>query len=260
MNSIIPKWTSGLFVPNQRKIGGIAAQVTISEQERDELVITEHPVEQGAPINDHAYKRPSEVTIRAGWSAAFAGDLSANGNGVYGQLLSWQAALRPFDLYTGKRSYKSMLIQTLTVTTDSHSEFALMADIVCRQIIIVSTKVTQAATNKDPANQADPSSNATPTNNGEQQPKSVGTGSKVQSAAEAAGNYGGTSSGSDFGGGGSILPSNTATSSDPGNPSAESVGSQSPVGNRVEEAIDRNVPVPAQQEKIDNANAMLGAI
>lgn len=175
--AIIPKWTNALFVPNPRSIGGIVAQVTISEQERDELVITEHPVEQGSPINDHAYKRPSEVTIRAGWSTAFAGDLSANGNGVYGLLLSWQAALNPFDLYTGKRMYKSMLIQSLMVSTDSHSEFALMADIVCRQVIIVSTRVTQAATNKDPANQADPKSNAAPNDKGPQQTRNVGTGS-----------------------------------------------------------------------------------
>jgi hypothetical protein len=177
MRGVIPRMTSGLFVPNSRRIGAIVAQVTISEQERDELVITEHPVEQGSPINDHAYKRPSEVTIRAGWSSSKAGDLSANGNGVYAQLLSWQAALRPFDLYTGKRSYKSMLIQSLMVSTDNHSEYALMADIVCRQVIIVSTKVTQAATNSDPSNQADPASNATPTDNGAKQPRNVGTGS-----------------------------------------------------------------------------------
>src|SRR6516165_2153430 len=49
-------WTPGIFVPYPRSVGGIVAQVWISEQERDELHITEHPVEQGAPISDHAYK------------------------------------------------------------------------------------------------------------------------------------------------------------------------------------------------------------
>jgi hypothetical protein len=133
----ISSWTSGMFVPQRRSIGGIHAQVTISEQEHDELQITRHPVEQGAPISDHAFKEPSEVRIRAGWSTAAAGDLSANGNGMYGLLLSWQAALNPFDLYTGKRTYHNMLIQSLVVTTDNHSEFALLADITCREVIIV---------------------------------------------------------------------------------------------------------------------------
>jgi hypothetical protein len=182
--------TSGIFVPKGRSIGGIIAQVTISEQERDELTITEHPVEQGAPISDHAYARPSEVTIRAGWSAAKAGDLSANGNGVYGLLLSWQTALKPFDLHTGKRTYSNMLIQTLTVTTDNHSEFALMADIVCRQVIIVSTQTKQAAISPDTKSQSDPSSNATSKDNGTKSATDVGTG-KTGTAppAQEAGTY-----------------------------------------------------------------------
>ena len=159
----------GMFRPTNRRIGAIVAQVTIEEQERDELTITEHPVEQGAPISDHAFKRPSEVTIRAGWSLAVAGDLSANGGGIYGQLLQWQAALQPFDLVTGKRTYKDMLIQSLTVTTDQRSEFALMADIHCRQVIIVKTSATQAATSEDPNNQTDPA-NASPADKGDKQP------------------------------------------------------------------------------------------
>jgi hypothetical protein len=166
----ISKWTAGVFVPNKRSIGGIVAQVTISETERDELFISEHPVEVGAPISDHAYKRPSEVNIRAGWSAGKTGDLSANGNGMYGILLSWQAALQPFDLYTGKRTYHSMLISALTVTTDQSSEFALMADITCRQVILVSTSPTQAAISSNPENQASPENNATTQDHGDQQP------------------------------------------------------------------------------------------
>ena len=169
----ISRWTSGLFVPNRRSIGGIHAQVTISEEERDELQITEHPVEQGAPISDHAFKRPSEVRIKAGWSRC---QLGANGgSGMYGLLLSWQAALNPFDLYTGKRAYKDMLIQSITITTDSHSEFALMADLVLRQVIIVQVQTSNVSklTSQNPSNQKDPQSNASPTEKGDQQPRSV---------------------------------------------------------------------------------------
>jgi hypothetical protein len=171
------KFTAGIFIPRQdgRSIGGIPAQVVIEELERDELTITEHPVEQGAPIADHAFKRPSEVTIRAGWSAAIAGDLSANGSGVYGILLQMQAALQPFNVFTGKRSYKDMLIQSLSVETDEKSEYALMATITCRQIIIVTTSVTSTTgASSDSANHTDPQSTGPGVNNGSQQVTSAG--------------------------------------------------------------------------------------
>ena len=94
-----------IFSP-QRIIGSIVAQVTIEEEHHDKLIITNHPVEQGAMISDHAYKMPAMLTIRAGWSnsglqsaisnltslfnsvAANTNDLSLNyAQTVYNQLL-----------------------------------------------------------------------------------------------------------------------------------------------------------------------------
>lgn len=40
-------------------------QAVMSEDPVDELEITQHPVEQGAVIGDHAFKRPAEITIKA---------------------------------------------------------------------------------------------------------------------------------------------------------------------------------------------------
>jgi hypothetical protein len=137
-------WTPGWFRPHNPSIGGIIAEVIIEEQETDDLTITEHPVEQGAPIADHAFKRPSQVTVRAGWTVSGSMDLSAE-SGVYGLLLSWQAALMPFDLLTTKRSYSNMLIERLSVSTDQASRFALMAQITCKQIFIVGTQTTQVS-------------------------------------------------------------------------------------------------------------------
>lgn len=254
--NIIPKWTSGLFVPNKRSIGAIVAQVTISEQERDELTITEHPVEQGAPISDHAYKRPSEVTIRAGWSAAKSGNLSANGGGVYAMLLGWQATLHPFDLHTGKRSYKNMLIQQITVTTDSHSEFALMADIVCRQVIIVATKKTQAATNSNPANQADPASNAPPQEKGSQTAENVGTGPGVIIKDDP--NAPGGSSGQPSLEAGAQAPERDFGSA--GEYGAGKGDQNTPTGAQVEQGIDYNTQEIKDKKIMDDATATLGAI
>jgi len=160
-------WTPALFVPYRRSIGGIFAQVTIDEQHTDEVQITDHPVEAGAPISDHAFARPQQIAITAGWSKATAYDLSAE-SGVYGILLALQTSFQPFDIYTGKRHYKNMLIERLAVTTDQHNEFTLIANIVCRQVIIVNTttsKVTgQSESSQD---QTDPEKTAQPQGKGE---------------------------------------------------------------------------------------------
>jgi hypothetical protein len=158
-------WTPAVFVPHNRNIGGIVAQVTIEEQGTDELQITDHPVEQGAPISDHAFKRPVTVNITAGWSQAYAGNLSAE-TGVYGLLLSWQSAFMPFNVVTGKRSYSNMLIERLIITTDQHSEYALLAQIGCRQVIIVGTQTTQVVGQGATSAQANPENTAPTQQNG----------------------------------------------------------------------------------------------
>ena len=172
-------WQPALFMPYKRSIGGIVAQVTIEETATDDVTITEHPVEQGAPIADHAFKRPATVTIRAGWSVTGAYDLSAE-TGVYGLLLSWQAALLPFDVVIGKRRLPNMLMERLVVRTDEKSEYALMADITCRQVIIVGTQTTSNQTASDsPSDQKDSEETASPAEKGDQQTRDAGKGGLV---------------------------------------------------------------------------------
>jgi hypothetical protein len=55
---IFPSDGSTTFIP----------QATIEERGTDDLDITDHPVEQGANIADHAYKRPCEVVVKMAWS------------------------------------------------------------------------------------------------------------------------------------------------------------------------------------------------
>jgi hypothetical protein len=173
-------WTPALFMPHRRSIGGIIAEVTIEENGTDDVTITEHPVEQGAPIADHAFKRPSTVTIKAGWSVRGSYDLSAE-SGVYGLLLSWQAALRPFDVITGKRKYTNMLIERLSVITDEKSEYALMADIVCRQVIIVATASSNVQTaSQSPSDQKEPEKTSQPETKGDQPTRDIGDGGMIE--------------------------------------------------------------------------------
>lgn len=145
----------------ERNIGGFIADVTIEEDHTDELVISDHPVERGAEKTDHAYKRPSAVVIKAGWSNSSS---AALGNPfyvqlVYNQMLALQASLQPFSLTTGKRFYNNMLIQRLSVVTDEKSENALMATFECREIQIANTQTVSKGTG-DASNMKSPVNNA----------------------------------------------------------------------------------------------------
>lgn len=120
------------------------ANVTVEESHNDALTITQHPVQQGAAITDHAFKNPSQVTIRVGWTnsgAQAAGDQNYVA-AIYKQLLEIQASRVPFSCQTGKRLYRNMLFLSLSVTTDDQTEAALMVVATLQEIIIVQTQVT----------------------------------------------------------------------------------------------------------------------
>lgn len=162
----------------------LQAQVTLEEVHHDELEITDHPVERGAVISDHAFKRPVEVIIRCAWSnspskpggligaavgvgtalggtvariAAAAGPTAVAANSlmtgnapsqaadIYAQLLALQVSAIPFDVITGKRKYPDMLFRALSVTTDQKTENVLMLTATCRQVLIVSTTTIQSS-------------------------------------------------------------------------------------------------------------------
>lgn len=154
---------STLFHQQSRKIGIIIPSVVVSEKHSDTLEITEHPVEVGAAIADHAYKKPSEVVMEVGFSGGgalldFASSLTATNllgmspQETYQQILDLQSSRIPFDVVTGKRLYSNMLIRALEVTTDRTTENVLSAVLTLREVII---SQTQAITVADKVNMKD---------------------------------------------------------------------------------------------------------
>ena len=152
-----------IIVKPKRAIGPFTAQVTIRETHHDELVMTDHPVEKGSTITDHAYKLPVAVTIECGWSnspsnasvlSAASGIVTGTVSGVgalltgnsqqqvkdiYSKLVTLQTSRVLMDVYTGKRLYKNMLIRSLRVVTDKHNEESLNVVFDLREIIIAGT-------------------------------------------------------------------------------------------------------------------------
>lgn len=151
---------SVLFNQRSRRIGLIIPDVVVSEKHQDALEITEHPVEIGAPVSDHSYKRPAEVTMEMGFSgggslldfadtSAIGISLGTSPKEIYQQILDLQASRVPFDVTTGKRQYSNMLIRAIDVTTDRTSENVLMCVLTLREVIISQTQSISVADKAD---------------------------------------------------------------------------------------------------------------
>jgi hypothetical protein len=151
---------STLFQQQSRRIGLIVPSVVVSEKHSDTLEITEHPVETGAPVSDHAYKRPSEVVMEVGFAgggslmdfidtSSLGLTLGLSPKETYQQILDLQTSRIPFDVVTGKRLYSNMLIRAIEVTTDRTSENVLMAVLTLREVIITQTQQIAVADKAD---------------------------------------------------------------------------------------------------------------
>lgn len=214
--SFLLKPTRGFFptqIQGQPNVAGLIATTTIEEVHNDELEITEHPVELGAPIADHVFKRPPQVIIQCAWSnspqltegligaavgltvgsvpvlgAIVAGVrtvsaaqslLSGNGvsqvNAIYQQLLDLQESGIPFSIYTGKRVYRNMLFKTLNTTTAKGTENSLVIRATCKAVIIVTTSVVNVPVNPDA--QSNPEKTSPVVNYGQKQLLSSSLGS-----------------------------------------------------------------------------------
>lgn len=117
--------------------------VVVREVGRDELVITEHPVERGAAIADHAFVRPVEIEMVCGWSDSTAGYVGSVRE-VYEGLVALQKERQPFEVMSGKRIYENMLLASLIQQTDEKTENVLLVTARFREVIIVSTETSSA--------------------------------------------------------------------------------------------------------------------
>ncbi|NRN30597.1 phage baseplate protein [Photorhabdus heterorhabditis] len=151
---------SAIFQQQTRSFGTesmlLVPSVVISEKHTDALEITEHPVEIGAAVSDHAYKKPSEITMELGFAGGgslldfvdtskIGLSMGLSPKETYRKILDLQELREPFKVITGKRTYENMLIKAIEVTTDRHSENVLLCTLTLREVIITSTQKVQVA-------------------------------------------------------------------------------------------------------------------
>ncbi|RJT45658.1 phage baseplate protein [Rahnella woolbedingensis] len=153
---------SAIFRQQSRRIGLLIPSVVESEKHSDTLEITEHPVEKPTTtsasgfVADHAYKRPSEVTMECGFAgggslldfvdtSSIGLKLGLSPQETYQELLDLQASRVPFDVVTGKRTYINMLVRAIEVMTDKTSENVLKCTLTLREVIMTQTQTVSVA-------------------------------------------------------------------------------------------------------------------
>lgn len=116
-----------------RSFGGISGYVTIQESATDSIEITQQPVQQGASIADHAFKKPVPLAIQM----QFTDNLGQSLAQIYQSLLDLQSSFVPFNVVTPKRTYFNMLFASLGQTTDKKTENVLAISASFMEVILV---------------------------------------------------------------------------------------------------------------------------
>ncbi len=137
----------------------IIPDVTISEMHSDEVTVTQHPVDTGANIADHAYRQPATVVCTFGWSDSSRLINSLLSDGAVGSLLKGKGSVEdvyktllelkdnrtPLKLSTAKRVYPCVIITRITTTTTVDSENAAVIEITFQEILIAQAKTVTLA-------------------------------------------------------------------------------------------------------------------
>lgn len=114
-----------------RDIGGIVVDVVISETATEGMEVPEHPVEKGAKISDHAWRKPTTLKMEIA-----AGDVM----GTYEALFSLMKQAEPFDIVSGFAIHQNMLATGIEATRDAEHGRILKASVDLKEVIIVASQ------------------------------------------------------------------------------------------------------------------------
>ena len=142
-------WGSWLGVQQvlmvKTNIGGYFFDAVFSVDTEHSLTVTQHPVQTGANISDHAFVNPIRMTMQIGVSDAMAYRVGADYGGdggtksvqAYRLLCKLQELRIPMQVVTRLNTYQNMLIESIDVSDDVSTLCALKATINLVQVLVV---------------------------------------------------------------------------------------------------------------------------
>lgn len=173
-NSALGEGSIKQVIGCKTNIGGFFFDAYLRLDHTRKTKITQHPVETGAAITDHAYVEPAELIIEVGMSDSCVSFIQGQFNQRYSRSVSaidtlWklQEQRIPMDVLTRLKLYKNMLIEVISVPDDWQTLNSLKATVTLREIIVAEVK-TVTMNNGGASTSASPQKTAT-TNKGTQQ-------------------------------------------------------------------------------------------
>lgn len=154
--------TSLLTVPFQVVISSddsqIAFDATVSERHQGKLTVTEHPVETGANITDHAQKEPDVLDISGIISnqpillniveqlqpSIPGGDPNNRAQDAYTEFQRLQDTAALLEVATEMRDYSNMMITSISVNREARTRNILDIGLSLREFKIASVETIEA--------------------------------------------------------------------------------------------------------------------
>ena len=108
------------------------------------LKITDHPVQNGANMVDHAYILPAHLVLEISMSDVmdsfiadqFTGDYASRSVSAYQQLLKMQADRLPLTVTARLNSFDNMLIESIATSEDNKNIYSMKALVTFKQIFV----------------------------------------------------------------------------------------------------------------------------
>jgi hypothetical protein len=128
----------------------------LSVEHTQEMEITQHPVQSGADISDHAYQKPFRMTMDIGMSDVMdsyvAGQWSGSSSksiNAYQTMLLLERSRTPITVGARLNTYPNMLIESIHTKDDVKTKHGLRATIVFRQLFWAVTSSVVSARPQD---------------------------------------------------------------------------------------------------------------
>lgn len=138
------------YVYAKTNIGGWFFDAELQTTHTYQLTITDHPVQLGSTVEDHAYMMPKTLSMNIGMSdvaKSFIPGQFADGTSRSAQawkvLEQLQAMRIPIQVYTRLGVYKNMLIQNLTTQDDYTTHQGLKATVNFQELLVAQVQVVK---------------------------------------------------------------------------------------------------------------------
>lgn len=124
-------------------IGGLVFDAVLKTDHTSKVTATSHPIESGANISDHVFAEPAEISIEVGVSDCETGKGTfGSGNrsrNAFNALLRLQTSRQLITVVTRFKTYRNMLITSVSVPDDYTTMFSFKSNLMLREIPTVST-------------------------------------------------------------------------------------------------------------------------